>query len=639
MPTGTRVHRCVNRLKKEHGLSAAIGICQKSTKQSYRTGRTLRKRRTKRRSRRKRGGGGDGDEVWWGAAAARMGCRGRWARGCGPLEKDCRIGSGSYADVYTRRVRPGIIIKYAKGQATGDPTASLEKMCNIWINKEAHMHRALYNLAKTWHLGTKKRQDYATNSASKYVQVPRLIMASWSTRMRNERVNLLTQKDKEASCIIVAQRIFRPGIVRNPPCNATVKPQLIDNQINDDLKQTWKDASRLKKPNDQMKWNKSKSPYWLCMSTPRLWSDSDPDDMVYDDRNIYLYHWRNGVNYSLGDTDAERRVFRKYPYFQVISSSIVFDYAVSMCLFFVETYQQLNIILDDVEFVIGAGNQQGGSAARSRTYNIFCIDFNRVYNVSFGADAGANPLDALVKGYAWLMGEEWDKHLNYISPSPWCFLPNPYKTPTFFYEVWIGVGKKYPPCQEMVFQFLINMYNTLLRNRAAYNFNNTDLKVLWEIRVPALQQQLIQKWDNTISRLSGGGGDGGAAAAATLYSVFLDCWGIWYSTSVFNEYCIELERAGGKSGVLRAGDVATVLSEFKHDVEDNILNNNYEGIHETYKKYHEEEQEEEAGYVFDMWAGGKKHRKTRKKRRVKRRKTRRRKHRRRRRRKTRRKKY
>ena len=45
MPTGTRVHRCVNRLKKEHGLSAAIGICQKSTKQSYRTGRTLRKRK------------------------------------------------------------------------------------------------------------------------------------------------------------------------------------------------------------------------------------------------------------------------------------------------------------------------------------------------------------------------------------------------------------------------------------------------------------------------------------------------------------------------------------------------------------------------------------------------------------------
>ncbi len=45
MPTGTRVHRCVNRVKKEHGLSSAIGICQKSTKQSYRTGRTLRKRK------------------------------------------------------------------------------------------------------------------------------------------------------------------------------------------------------------------------------------------------------------------------------------------------------------------------------------------------------------------------------------------------------------------------------------------------------------------------------------------------------------------------------------------------------------------------------------------------------------------
>ena len=51
MPKHTRVYRCVHRLKKKHGLSAAIGICQKATKQSYRTGRTLRKRRRKRKRR------------------------------------------------------------------------------------------------------------------------------------------------------------------------------------------------------------------------------------------------------------------------------------------------------------------------------------------------------------------------------------------------------------------------------------------------------------------------------------------------------------------------------------------------------------------------------------------------------------
>ena len=51
MPEPTRVYRCVHRLKKEHGLSAAIGICQKVTNQSYRTGKTLRKRRRKRKRR------------------------------------------------------------------------------------------------------------------------------------------------------------------------------------------------------------------------------------------------------------------------------------------------------------------------------------------------------------------------------------------------------------------------------------------------------------------------------------------------------------------------------------------------------------------------------------------------------------
>jgi len=60
MPKGTRVHRCVNKLKKKGTYSRAIAICQKATKQSYMTGKTLKKkitlkkrRKTKRRKRRK----------------------------------------------------------------------------------------------------------------------------------------------------------------------------------------------------------------------------------------------------------------------------------------------------------------------------------------------------------------------------------------------------------------------------------------------------------------------------------------------------------------------------------------------------------------------------------------------------------
>ena len=52
MPQNTRAYRCVHKLKKKYGLSGAIGICQKSTKQSYMTGRRLKK--TRRRRRRKR---------------------------------------------------------------------------------------------------------------------------------------------------------------------------------------------------------------------------------------------------------------------------------------------------------------------------------------------------------------------------------------------------------------------------------------------------------------------------------------------------------------------------------------------------------------------------------------------------------
>ena len=59
MPKGTRVHRCVNKLKKKGTYSRAIAICQKATKQSYMTGKTLKKKVTlkKRRKTKRRKGG------------------------------------------------------------------------------------------------------------------------------------------------------------------------------------------------------------------------------------------------------------------------------------------------------------------------------------------------------------------------------------------------------------------------------------------------------------------------------------------------------------------------------------------------------------------------------------------------------
>ena len=56
MPTGTRVHNCVTKLRKKYGYGHAIGICQKSTKQNYMTGKTIRKKRKKRRKTINRGG-------------------------------------------------------------------------------------------------------------------------------------------------------------------------------------------------------------------------------------------------------------------------------------------------------------------------------------------------------------------------------------------------------------------------------------------------------------------------------------------------------------------------------------------------------------------------------------------------------
>ena len=62
MPKGTRVHRCVSKLRKKYKYGKAIGICQKSTKQNYMTGKRIRqkKRKTrKRKARKKRGGAGE----------------------------------------------------------------------------------------------------------------------------------------------------------------------------------------------------------------------------------------------------------------------------------------------------------------------------------------------------------------------------------------------------------------------------------------------------------------------------------------------------------------------------------------------------------------------------------------------------
>ena len=42
-PKNTRVFRCVQKVKKKNDIGAAIAICQSSTKQSYRTGKTLKK--------------------------------------------------------------------------------------------------------------------------------------------------------------------------------------------------------------------------------------------------------------------------------------------------------------------------------------------------------------------------------------------------------------------------------------------------------------------------------------------------------------------------------------------------------------------------------------------------------------------
>lgn len=47
MPEGTKVHRCVQDLKKK-GVKNPYGICQKSTGQSYATGKPLKKKEKRR---------------------------------------------------------------------------------------------------------------------------------------------------------------------------------------------------------------------------------------------------------------------------------------------------------------------------------------------------------------------------------------------------------------------------------------------------------------------------------------------------------------------------------------------------------------------------------------------------------------
>ncbi|GIW60058.1 MAG: hypothetical protein KatS3mg087_1124 [Patescibacteria group bacterium] len=45
MPKGTRVERCFTKLKHKYGKSSAAAICQKSTGQSLKTGKPLKKKK------------------------------------------------------------------------------------------------------------------------------------------------------------------------------------------------------------------------------------------------------------------------------------------------------------------------------------------------------------------------------------------------------------------------------------------------------------------------------------------------------------------------------------------------------------------------------------------------------------------
>lgn len=63
MPLNTRVGRCVTKLKKKYGYGPAIGICQKSTKQHYMTGKSMRKRTREKGEEEGEEVGGNGAEL------------------------------------------------------------------------------------------------------------------------------------------------------------------------------------------------------------------------------------------------------------------------------------------------------------------------------------------------------------------------------------------------------------------------------------------------------------------------------------------------------------------------------------------------------------------------------------------------
>lgn len=52
MPEGTRVARCVKKVKTKGGRVNPYAVCQSSTGQSYKTGQPLRKRMEKRAKKR-----------------------------------------------------------------------------------------------------------------------------------------------------------------------------------------------------------------------------------------------------------------------------------------------------------------------------------------------------------------------------------------------------------------------------------------------------------------------------------------------------------------------------------------------------------------------------------------------------------
>lgn len=50
MPKGTRVHRCVEKVKRKGGAKNAYAVCQKATGQSYKSGKPLHASKKRRRS-------------------------------------------------------------------------------------------------------------------------------------------------------------------------------------------------------------------------------------------------------------------------------------------------------------------------------------------------------------------------------------------------------------------------------------------------------------------------------------------------------------------------------------------------------------------------------------------------------------